>query len=620
VLATWPAVLHLGSHFLAGGAPGYGEAAPGDHLQTSYRLWLFGHQLGHGHAPWLDPYTFRPESPPVVNFEAWPFGIPYWPLTALGPVLAWNVFVLLTYVAAGLLTFAWLRELGLGRGPALAGGLVFAIAPYRAIQSAGHLLGPISLLLPLALWAFERGRRRGSPAWLGVSVAAIASIPLSGQVHLALGAIPFFCLYALCRSRARPALLTVAAVVVAGAAAGLLVQHVSISGSISAGGRSLGSVGFYSAEPLDFVTRHERHGSESFVFLGWLAPLLAIAGLAVLIRERRRGLAWALGLGALAPILLALGTHLPSYSWLWHHVEPFRYPRVPERLLPIACLALAGLVAFALSRARVAWLVPIAIVLLALDLHVRVYGASAADPANAAYAAIGVPGRLLEVPVFLPEAHYGSVYMYYDQQARRERPGGYSTVAPHAADTLARDLQRLNCGDWTGVAPLLRQLGVTAIAFHRGLFVRNIDVPDRAYFAWRGLDSAGWAPTRSDGGVTLFRPGTARAVLAPPAGTGPLFCEGWFRPTDAGATKTMSATHAPLWVRGPATVEFRAISPAATEATVAVDGRRAASRATPFGLRLPLRAGWHLVTFDIPHLAPVGRRREGLTVSFRRMG
>jgi hypothetical protein len=73
-------------------------------------------------------------------------------------------------------------------------------------------------------------------------------------------------------------------------------------------------------------------------------------------------------------------------------------------------------------------------------------------------------------------------------------------------------------------------------------------------------------------------------------------------------------------VRGPATGDVRATSPAATEGTVAVDGGRAASRATPFALRLPLRAGWHLVTFDVPHLAPAGTRRQGLTVSFRRMG
>src|SRR5439155_1045962 len=123
------------------------------------------------------------------------------------------------YVAAGVVALAWLRELGLDRGPALAGGLAFAIAPYRVDQSVGHLLGPISLLLPLALWAFERARR-GSLAWGVLAAAALASIPLSGQVHLALGAIPFFALYALCRTRDWRLLAGPGACVLAAIAAG----------------------------------------------------------------------------------------------------------------------------------------------------------------------------------------------------------------------------------------------------------------------------------------------------------------------------------------------------------------------------------------------------------------
>src|SRR5712691_560906 len=132
VSATWPAVLHAGSAFLAGGAPGHGEAAPGDHLQTGWHLWLVGDQLVHGRAPWHDPYTFRPESRGETNFAGWPFGLPYWPLVAIfGTVLAWNLFTLLVYVAAGALTCWWLRSLGVGRGASLAGGLAFALAPYR---------------------------------------------------------------------------------------------------------------------------------------------------------------------------------------------------------------------------------------------------------------------------------------------------------------------------------------------------------------------------------------------------------------------------------------------------------------------------------------------------------
>src|SRR5919202_773125 len=203
--AAWPALDAARTRFLAGGAPGHGEAAAGDHLQTLYHLWLVGHQLAHGRAPWLDPYSFHPEGRTIWNPPGWPFGLVFWPLAAaFGPVVGWNLFVLLTYVGAGAFACLWLRELGLPRGAALAGGLAFALAPYRVNQSVGHLLGPISLLLPLALYGVERARR-GRAWWLVLAGAVLASIPLSGQVHLALGAIPLYAAYAALRLRGRMA-------------------------------------------------------------------------------------------------------------------------------------------------------------------------------------------------------------------------------------------------------------------------------------------------------------------------------------------------------------------------------------------------------------------------------
>src|SRR4029453_2911606 len=88
VVATWPALQHAGSHFLARATTLSGEASAGDHLQAEYHLWLVGHQLEHGRAPWRDPYTFQPESTPRTNFGGWPFGLPFWPLSAaFGEVL-----------------------------------------------------------------------------------------------------------------------------------------------------------------------------------------------------------------------------------------------------------------------------------------------------------------------------------------------------------------------------------------------------------------------------------------------------------------------------------------------------------------------------------------------------
>ena len=137
---------------------------PGDHLQTIYNLWLPGHQLATAARRGSTRTASSRRCPRRVNTAGWPFAAVFAPLEALlGTVAGWNVFVLLTYVGAGGFAALWLRALGLPLGAALTGGLVFALAPYRVAQSTGHLLGPVSMLLPLALFGVERRRGAGSP-------------------------------------------------------------------------------------------------------------------------------------------------------------------------------------------------------------------------------------------------------------------------------------------------------------------------------------------------------------------------------------------------------------------------------------------------------------------------
>jgi hypothetical protein len=435
---------------------------PGDHLQTAYALWLPGHQLARGAAPWLDPYSFQPELEPRVNAAGWPFAAVYGPLRWLfGTVAGWNVFVLLTYVGAGGFAALWLRALGLGLGPALVGGLAFALAPYRVAQSTGHLLGPISMFLPLALYAVER-----RVAWL--AVAALATIPLSGQVHLALGAIPFVLAYALARRRGWIGVVAAAG----GVAAGLLVWALTLRDTVE---RPYAEVERYSAVVGDFLSRDPGE-FERFVYLGWALPVLAVAGVWCLCSRNTisagRRLALVLGLGALVPCLLALGSNLPGYGLLWRHT-PLHSTRVPERLLPIACLCLAALAAAAIAcvpgtQARSGLVAAVAAVLVAADLWVPLYDPLNADEANAVYSRVAAapPGRLLELPALPPDAYAGSVYLYYAMQAPRERPLGYATSAPPSAFRVARTLP-------AGA----RALGVTVVVKYRDGVPRMVSKP-----------------------------------------------------------------------------------------------------------------------------------------------
>ena len=538
---------------MASGGEGYGEPPAGDHLQSVYRLWLVGHQLANGAAPWEDPYSFQPLAEPQTVLAGWPFGLVYWPLGALfGPVVAWNLLLLGTIVVAGLLTYLWLRALELGPWAAAIGGLAFAVAPYRLDQSAsGHLLGWAAVFLPLALLGIERARVASTPrrahGWGALTAAALASIALSGQLHLALGAVPFVLAYALVRRRRIPLVWTVAGSVAA-AAVGLLVRYTLIAGSAEDQGRSLADVRRFQAEWADLFNRWHRPGSEEFVYFGWLTPVLAVVGLVVLWRGRR-WLAVLLGLGAIVPILLALGTNLPTYSVLWHALPPLRFPRVPERFMPIADLALAALLAFAVAelvrRAGRRGMAVAAglLVLVALDLGTQPVSATAADPDNEAYAALE-PGRILDLPLFDPGIHYGSVYDYYELQEPRERPQGYNTLAPRSAYSFAFTYNRIGCGVWeSGDEATLERLGVTNVLLHAGVYEQAGD--RSAWFAWHGLEEAGWMPTAQGGAITLFERGSSSAAvpLPEPARTEPVFCQGW-------RDGKMNELQAPFWLFG----------------------------------------------------------------------
>jgi hypothetical protein len=610
-VATLPAVLDFRSAFLSTGLPGHGEAASGDHLQTTYRFWLVGHQLARGEAPWRDPYSYQPLVEPQVVLGGWPYGLLFWPLDALfGPVAAWNVLLLATIAAAGVLTYVWLRALRLPTAASLVGGLAFAIAPYRLVQSGGHLLGWAAVFLPLALWAFERSRAaptaRTGHAWGALAAAALVSVPLSGQLHLALGAVPFCLAYAAVRFRPTPA-SWMAAGAAAAAAVGFAVRELVIEGSQASEGRRLEEVAAYSASWLDFVSRGRLDGLEEYVYVGWLTPALALVGL-VLLSRARRGLALVLGLGAALPLLLALGTNLPLYDELRAAIPPLRYPRVPGRFVPIANLALAGLAAVAVaslvSRARLRLAGAAGVVALALvaaDLLLFPLRASVADADNEAYAAV-TEGRILELPVWeRGTGQYGSVYLYYTLQAARERPTGYS-LAPDSAFRFTERFNRLDCGAWLpGDRGALEEFGIRSLLYHRGLY-EQARVPG-AWFAWRGLERAGYRPSHGGGAIRLWEPGEAGASEAPvpePNRAEALLCDGW-------SDGRLEASEGAVWVWGAGSARLLLKADRPLSVDVFADGERVLRRTIrgATSLRVPIRGeGWHALVVRVTDGGP----------------
>jgi hypothetical protein len=337
---------------------------------------------------------------------------------------------------------------------------------------------------------------------------------------------------------------------------------------------------------------------------------LALAGL-VLLGRRRPGLAVLLGLAALLPVVLALGTHLPFYGTLRDVFPPLRYPRVPGRFLPLANLAVAGLAAVAcawllarLDGTRRAAAAGLLLVLVAADLLVFPLRSSAADEGNEAYAALTRegPGRILELPIFeRGTGQYGSVYLYYTLQARRERPTGYS-LAPRSTFRFTDRFNRLDCGAWLpGDRDELERLGIRYLVFHRGLY-EQARVPG-AWFAWRGLQESGYRAIGDAGVVRLFGPegGAEEDPPVPePERAEPVLCDGW------DGEGRLKGPEGALWVYGDgeARVELAAGRP--VDVAVFADGRlvertRIAGSASA---AVPLAGpGWHaLVVRSAPGL------------------
>ena len=252
---------------------------------------------------------------------------------------AYDLVVLLTFVLAGV---ARVRLAARARrcpgSAALVGGAVFCLMPYRVGQSTGHLLGLVSFLLPAMLLALERRRfvARGARARRD---PPLRPAPSRARRDPARGSAT--------RGRALPrASWWKAGAVAAGSrwSRACVVERWAVAGSIGTG-RSFAQVDRYSAELSDFVDAGVGSGIEELVFVGWLTPLVALAGL-VAAASPARARARPRRSRSLVPCALALGANLPGYESLWRTVPGLDATRVPERLMPIACLALAALVAF----------------------------------------------------------------------------------------------------------------------------------------------------------------------------------------------------------------------------------------------------------------------------------
>jgi hypothetical protein len=126
VLATWPVAANLGYGIV-------GEVGAVDAYQDAWHLWWNAEALSQGRLPFFTPLLYYPRGVDMFWLTlGFAQGAPLTPVTrAFGPLAAYGLATLLSYVVAGYAAFLLARRVTGSAPAALVGGAVFALSPYH---------------------------------------------------------------------------------------------------------------------------------------------------------------------------------------------------------------------------------------------------------------------------------------------------------------------------------------------------------------------------------------------------------------------------------------------------------------------------------------------------------
>lgn len=326
-----------------------------------------------------------------------------------GPVLAYNVVLLLSLVASGLGVQLLVRRESGDRLAAFVGGAVFAAGAHRWVRLA-HLHAEVTLFLPLALLALDRfwqrrTLRRALLVGLLLALQALSSVYLGAitatalAVAVGVGILGGF----------RPADLAKLGLAF-GLAALLLVpvarpyfrmrafQGVEFTRqTVAEYATTLESYAASGTRAYGGITRRhlDPERVQDTLFPGLVTLVVGLAGLAVAPRRYRAVIVTA----SAVAVVLSLGPATGFYRFLHDHVVLFRSVRALSRFALIPVLGLSVLVGLALSGRR-AWISACALLMMMLESTNAPlgYGVYAGPPAAARWLA-GQEGGVAYLPL-----------------------------------------------------------------------------------------------------------------------------------------------------------------------------------------------------------------------------
>ncbi len=387
------------------------------------------------------------------------------PFQAGGPVLAYNVVLLLSLVVSGLGVQLLVRRASGDRLAAFVAGAFFAAGAHRWIRLA-HLHAQVTLFLPLLLLALDRFWEKRT---LRRAAAAGLSLALQGLSSVYLGAIA--------------ALVTAVTVLVA-LAGGLRARELARLGiGLALGALLLAPVArpylrmrafegaeFTISDVASYATTLESYAAAGTRLYGPLTQkhldpervqdtlfpgvVVLACGLAGLASAPRRYRAVALAASAVA-IVFSLGPETAAYRFLHEHFVLVRGVRALSRFSLVPVLALCVLAGFALARRWALSLAALALFLVESS-NVPIRYAPAPAPSETARWLAGRPGAV----AILPLGERDTDVMLDGVAHWRPLVNGDSGFMPRP---YTREMELLSRPDLDEGLRLLRALGVTHV-------------------------------------------------------------------------------------------------------------------------------------------------------------
>lgn len=487
VIATYPQVRQLSTH-------------TGTHYDALFGVWRMAwiaHQLAADPQHLFDANIFYPEPDTLAYSDAALFpallGAPLlW--AGVPPLVAYNLLVLLSFVAAGVGMFVLVHALTGSRAAALFGGMVFAFQPYRFAHFP-HLELLWTCWIPLSLWALHRVLRE--PTWsggfgLGLFAAFQVLTSIYYGVFLATALAILGPVLALAERRRHRWRLWMPAL---GMALPLILLVVPYAqpyrrSAAAVGERDEVAVGHWSPrlvnylEPQDGNWFYPRHGDID-PFEGVLLPGVGVVILAIIGAQRGwrhdRMLVAGYALLLVVAVDMSLGSNGLSFGFVREWAWPYRGLRVPARMFVLVSAALAVLASLAvasfarLARARAWQAVAIGAVFVeTLSIPIALKAAPLPPVQTLRFLANQPLGPVLHWPLPPPDQigfTWDPTYMYFSAFHWRPLLNGYSGNYP---ESYLRFLIRTRGFPGPEAVAALQRAGVRYVVVH--------SVPDERAF------------------------------------------------------------------------------------------------------------------------------------------